>query len=244
MPTAIAHGRRLVVEGADVLDIGGESTRPGAREVPVEEEVDRVVPVIRGLLDAGVRVPLSVDTRKGGVAQAALDAGATIVNDVSAGTHDPETLRAAARHGAGVVLMHMQGRPETMQDAPSYAEDVVAEVRSWLAERVHAAVTAGVAPDQILVDPGIGFGKTLDHNLELLRRLEDLVADGPGVLLGASRKSFLGLVTGRDVENRLAGSLACVARAVEAGVAAVRVHDVEATRDVLSVLGRIRPNRR
>lgn len=242
---AVAHGRRLVAWGADVLDVGGESTRPGAREVGAGEEIDRVVPVIRGLQEAGVRVPVSVDTRKGEVAEAALAAGAVLVNDVSAGTYDPGigTLAAAARHGAGVVLMHMQGRPETMQDRPAYGGDVVAEVRSYLAERVRAAKAAGVAVDRILVDPGIGFGKTLEHNLELLRRLEELVGDGVPVLLGASRKSFLGRVTGRDVEDRLAGSLACVARAVEAGVRAVRVHDVRATCDVLRVLGRIRPKR-
>ena len=203
-----------------------------------------MVPVIRGLIGAGVRAPVSVDTRKGEVAEAALAAGAVYVNDVSAGTHDPGTLAAAARHGAGVVLMHMQGRPETMQDDPAYAGDVVAEVRGYLAARVRAARDAGVAEHAVLVDPGIGFGKTLEHNLELLRRLEELVADGVPVLLGASRKSFLGRVTGRDVEDRLAGSLACAARAFEAGVEAIRVHDVAATADVLGVLGAIRPNQR
>ena len=231
-------------EGADVLDVGGESTRPGAHEVPAQEEMERVVPVIRGLREAGVTVPLSIDTRKGEVAEAALAAGAGIVNDVSAGTHDPRTLAAAARHGAGVVLMHMQGRPETMQEGPAYAGDVVSAVRATLRERVRAAVDAGVPVERILVDPGIGFGKTLEHNLELLRRLEELVADEVPVLLGASRKSFLGGVTGRDVHDRLAGSLACVARAVEAGVGAVRVHDVAASRDVLRVLAEIRPNPR
>ena len=241
---AVEHGLRLVQEGADVLDVGGESTRPGAREVPAPEETDRVVPVIRGLREAGVAVPLSGDTRKGEVAEAALQAGASIVNDVSAGTHDPDTLRAAARHGAGVVLMHMQGRPETMQADPRYAGDVVAEVRAWLRERVDAAKEAGIRSDAVLVDPGIGFGKRLEHNLALLSRLEELVADGVPVLLGASRKSFLGLLTGRDVGDRLAGSLACVARALEAGVAAVRVHDVAASADVLQVLAAIDPKQR
>jgi len=237
---AVARGRALVAEGADHLDVGGESTRPGAREVPEAEERERVVPVIRGLREAGVEVPISVDTRKAAVARAALEAGATVVNDVSAGTHDPDLLRTVASHGAGLVLMHMQGRPETMQERPHYA-DVVTEVRAWLAERAAAAERAGVAAERILVDPGIGFGKTLEHNLDLLRRLDELVGDGRPVLLGASRKSFLGRVTGRDVADRLAGSLACVARGVEAGVAAVRVHDVAATADLLSVLARIRP---
>ena len=242
--SAVAHGLRLAAEGADVLDVGGESTRPGARDVPPREEIDRVVPVIRGLCDAGVAVPVSIDTQKGEVAEEALAAGAAWVNDVSAGVRDPGTLAAAARHGAGVVLMHMRGRPETMQDRPAYAGDVVDEVRAWLAERVRTALEAGVGAERVLVDPGIGFGKTLEHNLALLSRLEELVADGVPVLLGASRKSFLGRVTGREVPDRLAGSLACVARAVEAGVDAVRVHDVAATRDVLRVLAEIRPNRR
>ena len=236
---AVRHGLRLAAEGAAVLDIGGESTRPGALEVPVAEEIARVAPVIEGLRAAGVEVALSVDTRKSAVARAALDAGATIVNDVSAGTHDPALLPLVAERGAGVVLMHMRGAPETMQAAPSY-EDVVSEVRAWLAERTRAAVAAGIPIERILVDPGIGFGKTPEHNLALLAHLEALVADGPPVLLGASRKSFLGHLTGRAVGERLAGSLACVARAAEAGVAAVRVHDVAESVDLLRVLYRIR----
>lgn len=241
---AVEHGLRLASDGADVLDVGGESTRPGAAEVAAGTEIDRVVPVIRGLLAAGLGRPVSVDTRKSEVAEAALTAGARVVNDVSAGTHDPEILGVAARHGAGVVLMHMQGRPETMQAAPRYAGDVVGEVRAWLSERVRAARQAGIAEEGIRVDPGIGFGKTLEHNLELLRRLEELVADGIPVLLGASRKSFLGRLTGRDVGERLAASLACVARAFEAGVESVRVHDVAATADVISVLAAVRPKQR
>jgi dihydropteroate synthase len=229
-----------VEAGADLLDVGGESTRPGAAEVPVQQELARVLPVIRGLVAAGVPVPLSVDTRKARVAESALAAGARIVNDVSAGRHDPRMLAVVAAHGAGLVLMHMQGSPETMQAAPAYG-DVVAEVRAWLEARARAAEAAGVLPEAILVDPGIGFGKTLDHNLALLAGLEQLVGDGRPVLLGASRKSFLGRLTGRAAADRLAGSLACVVRAREAGVAAVRVHDVGPTRDLLTVLARIGP---
>jgi dihydropteroate synthase len=239
---AVRRGLEHVRAGADVLDVGGESTRPGAREVDAREELARVLPVIRGLAEAGVAVPISIDTRKAEVADAALAAGATIVNDVSAGRHDPRMLGVVAAHGAGLVLMHMQGSPETMQAEPSYA-DVVGEVRAWLAERARAAVAAGVPAGGIRVDPGIGFGKTLEHNLALLAALEALVLDGLPVLLAASRKSFLGRITGRGPDERLAGSLACVARAHEAGVAAVRVHDVRPTRDLLAVLERIRPRR-
>jgi len=237
--SAIAHARRLLAEGADVLDVGGESTRPGAEEVSVDEEVRRVAPVVRALAAVGVPVPISVDTRKAAVAEAALDAGATIVNDVSAGTHDPAMLALVARRGAGVVLMHSRGTPRTMQGQTAYA-DVVAEVRAHLAARAAVAEEAGVSPARIWVDPGIGFAKTAEQNLLLLRHLETLVGDGRPVLLGASRKSFLESLTGRRAEDRLAGSLACVVRALEAGVAAVRVHDVAATRDLLAVLAAFR----
>lgn len=238
---AVARGLELVGCGADVIDVGGESTRPGARTVPAQEEILRVVPVLEGLRASGVSAPLSVDTRKAEVAAAALDAGARIVNDVSAGLHDPDMLPLVAERGAGLVLMHMRGTPETMQDAPHY-DDVVADVRAWLAARVSAAEAAGIPRDVIWIDPGIGFGKTLEHNVLLLRALDTLVADGPRVLLGASRKSFLGRLTGRDATaDRLSGSLACVARAVEAGADAVRVHDVVETRDLIRVLRSIRP---
>lgn len=236
--SAVTHGLILVTEGADVLDVGGESTRPGAVEVTPAEEATRVVPVVRGLVEAGVEVPISVDTRKSAVARAALEAGAVIVNDVSAGTHDADLLPTAAAHDATVVLMHMRGHPETMQEEPVY-EEVVSEVRAWLRKRAEAARAAGIHPENILTDPGIGFGKTVEHNLAILRGLEEIVADGHPVLLGASRKSFLGRLTGRTVGERLAGSLACVARAAEAGVAAIRVHDVEATVDLLRVWAHI-----
>jgi len=237
---AVAHGLALAAEGADALDVGGESTRPGAATVPEAEEADRVVPVVLGLRRAGCSLPLSVDTRKATVADAALRAGATIVNDVSAGTFDPRLLGVVARHDAGVILMHMKGEPGTMQRAPHY-EDVLSEVLGWLLERARVAEAAGVRPDRIVLDPGIGFGKTAAHNETLLRGLEALVATGRPVLVGASRKSFLGAITGRPAGERLAGSLACVARAREAGAAAVRVHDVAETVDLLAVLARIAP---
>ena len=231
---AIAHGRRMAAEGAAVLDIGGESTRPGAAPVEPAQELERVGPVIEGLarLDLGVRI--SVDTRRASVARRAIEIGASIVNDVSAAS-DPDMLPVVAELGADLVLMHMRGQPRTMQEAPEY-EDVVAQVRATLQARAGAALEAGIPPSRLWVDPGIGFGKTLEHNLELLRHLEQLVGDGLPVLLGASRKSFLGRITGRDVCDRLAGSLACVARAREAGVAAIRVHEVRETFDLLRVI--------
>jgi dihydropteroate synthase len=236
---AIRHGLDLVAEGADVLDVGGESTRPGATRVPDDQELARVLPVVRGLRAAGVSVPISVDTRKSSVAAAALDAGATIVNDVSGGTFDAKMLPLVAARGAGIVLMHARGTPETMQREASYT-DVVEEVRAWLDARARDAEFAGVAPAKIWLDPGIGFGKTAEHNEEILRRLERFRALRRPVLLGASRKAFLGAITGRAPADRVAASLACVARAHEAGVAALRVHDVAPTRDVLRVLERIR----
>ncbi len=236
---AVAHGIGLVADGAAVLDVGGESTRPGAHPVDADEERARVVPVIRGLREAGVAVPISIDTQKSDVADAALEAGASIVNDVSAGKHDPAMLDRVAAREAGLVVMHMRGTPRTMQEEPRYA-DVVGEVRAWLRSRVEAAIAAGVGPERLWVDPGIGFGKTLTHNLALLQHLEALVADGTPVLLGASRKSFLGHLTGREVDERVSASLACVARAADAGVAAVRVHDVAASVDVTRTWARIR----
>lgn len=236
---AIAHGLLLAADGADVLDIGGESTRPGAEPVATEDEIARVVPVIQGLVAAGVEADISIDTRHAAVAAAALDAGATIVNDVSAGS-DPDLFPLVAGRQAGLVLMHMQGRPATMQAAPHY-DDVLADVAAHLVARRDAAADAGVPPERIWIDPGIGFGKTLEHNLTLLRNLEAFVRLGTPVLLGASRKSFLGRLTDRpEPGERLAGSLACALRALEAGVRAVRVHDVRETREILDVFTRIR----
>ncbi|MDJ0972887.1 MAG: dihydropteroate synthase [Planctomycetota bacterium] len=240
--SAVEHAMHLVDQGATVLDIGGESTRPGAKPVSVEEEQRRVLPVIDALVSAGIDVPISVDTRRAEVAAPALDGGAVIVNDVSAG-RDAGMFEVVAAAGAGLCLMHMQGEPRTMQADPTY-DDVVAEVGAWLAQRVEAAEAAGVPRDRLWIDPGIGFGKRLEHNLALLRQLEALPAHVPGVrvLLGASRKSFLGALTDRDrPRDRVAGSLACVARAFRAGVDAVRVHDVAETRDLLRVLEAIEP---
>ena len=229
---ATAHGRELVAEGADILDIGGESTRPGAAEVGATEEIRRVVPVIEALTADGATV--SIDTSKAEVAAAAIDAGATIVNDVTA-LADPAMAPLCAERGVELVLMHMQGTPRTMQENPSY-DEVVTDVRDFLAGRIESAVAAGVAEERIWVDPGIGFGKTVDHNLELIKRLGELRTLGRPILLGASRKSFLGKITGSEVGERIGASLAAALIGVQAGADAVRVHDVAATRDALAVL--------
>jgi dihydropteroate synthase len=230
---AVAHGLRLAAEGADLLDIGGESTRPGAADVPVEEECRRVVPVIERLA-AETRAILSVDTRKAAVARAALEAGASIVNDVSALRHDPAMAETVRETGAGVILMHMQGTPATMQRDPRY-DDVVGEVAAFLQQRVRALEREGVARERMAVDPGIGFGKTLEHNLLLLRHLDRLHESGVPVVVGLSRKRFLGTLTGQDVNERLAGSLAGLVFCMSRGVHVVRVHDVEASRDAVRV---------
>ena len=239
---ALEFAKRLAADGADALDVGGESTRPGAKPVPADVEAARVVPVVRGLRAAGIALPVSVDTRKASVAYAALEAGATLVNDVSAGTADPAMLATAARHGAGIVLMHMRGDPETMQQAPVY-RDVVEEVLAYLVARAEAARAAGVPPERIWIDPGIGFGKTFAHNEALMAALERFAATGLPVLVGASRKGFLGGITGRPPKERLAASLACAARAFEARAAGVRVHDVRETVDLLDTLARVSPLR-
>ena len=234
---AVAHALALRAQGADVLDIGGESTRPGAAPVDPEQEIARVVPVIRGIRANGDAGRISVDTRRADVARAALRAGATIVNDVSAAA-DPDMLKVVVAHEAGLVLMHMQGTPGTMQQDPTY-DDVTSEVRDFLAERADAARTAGI--DDVWVDPGIGFGKTVEHNLTLLRDLERFQIPGTRLLLGASRKSFLGVLTDTpQADQRLAGSLACVVRGLQAR-ADVRVHDVRETRDLINVLRSISP---
>ena len=231
---AIAHGRELLAEGADILDIGGESTRPGAEPVAAEEEIRRVVPVIEALAGAGARI--SIDTTKAEVARRALDSGATIVNDVSALRFDAELASVAADAGATVVLMHMLGEPRTMQDDPRY-DEVVSDIRRFLEQRIEYAVGEGVAEDAVWVDPGIGFGKTLAHNLELIARLDEIVAIGRPVVFGASRKSFLGKLTGRLVDERLAGTIAANIIAYEHGARVFRVHDVAPTVDALKVAG-------
>jgi dihydropteroate synthase len=237
VPAAIARARRLIDEGADLIDVGGESTRPGAPPVAAAEECARVVPVISALRDLGV--PVSVDTRRAEVMDAAVRAGATMINDVSALLGDPAGAHAAARSGAAVVLNHMRGTPGTMQEDPRYA-DVLLDVYDDLAQRVDAAVAAGVARERVIVDPGIGFGKTAGHNLRLLRGLAMFHGLGCPVLVGASRKSFIGtLAGGAPAERRLPGSLAALLAAVHHGANIVRVHDVAETRQALAVWGGI-----
>jgi dihydropteroate synthase len=228
---AIAHARRLVADGADILDIGGESTRPGAAAVSTQEELDRVLPVIEGLRD--VSIPISIDTWKPEVMRAALVTGASMVNDINA-LQEEGALAAVAGSNAAVCLMHKQGVPQTMQQQPHYT-DVIAEVSAFLRERIFAAEAAGIARDHIVIDPGFGFGKTLAHNLDLLRELETFCVLGVPLLVGLSRKSMLGAITGRDVNERLAASVAAALLAAQRGAAIVRVHDVRETVDVLRI---------
>jgi dihydropteroate synthase len=230
---AVAHGRRLVEEGADILDLGGESTRPGAAEVPADEELRRVVPVAERL--AGEDARISIDTTKLAVARAALAAGATIVNDVSAFRFEPELAGLVAESGADCCLMHMLGEPRTMQEDPRY-DDVVSEVKAFLEERLHFAVGEGVPEERVWLDPGIGFGKTVGHNLELLRRLDELAAIGRPLVVGTSRKTFLGMLAGgRPETERLPGTIATNVLALERGATVFRVHDVAQVRDALTV---------
>lgn len=227
---AIAHGEELLAAGAGILDVGGESTRPGAQPVEEAEELRRVVPVVAGLTGATI----SVDTSKAAVAAAALDAGATIVNDVTALRGDPAMAALCAERGATVILMHMRGEPRTMQEEPAYA-DVVVEVREFLAARVELALAAGIAGERIWVDPGIGFGKTVEHNLELLRRLGELTELGRPLVVGTSRKSFIGRVDGSAARERLGGTIASTVLAAAAGAEVLRVHDVAAVAEALKV---------
>jgi dihydropteroate synthase len=230
---AIAHGLELAAEGADILDVGGESTRPGAQAVSAATELERTRPVVEALGAAG-GPPVSIDTSKAEVARAALDSGAAIVNDVTALRADAELADLCAERDCGLVLMHMLGNPRTMQRDPTY-DDVVDEVRAFLAERIDVAVAAGVAEERIWVDPGIGFGKTVEHNLALLRRLGELRELGRPIVIGTSRKSFLGGLTGREVDRRLGGSVASNVLALAAGAEIFRVHEVLAARQALDV---------
>lgn len=230
---AIAHARKLAGEGADIVDIGGESTRPGSSPVDAEDEAARVLPVIEGLKDAGALI--SVDTRKSEVMEKAVKAGAHILNDVSALSHDPASLKVAARSGLPVVLMHAQGDPKTMQDDPAY-DDVVLEVFDYLAERIAACEAAGIDRSRIIADPGIGFGKTLEHNLALLQGLSLFHALGVALLLGVSRKRFIGTLSDEaDPQAREPGSLAAALAGIAQGVQMVRVHDVAATRQGMTI---------
>jgi len=237
---AIAHAHRLIEEGADLVDLGAESSRPGAAAaVGVDEELRRLLPVLQGL--RGVPVPLSVDTVKPGVIRAALAEGASMINDINA-LRAPGALAAVAGSDAAVCLMHMQGTPGTMQRHPDYG-DVVAEVKAFLQERMRAARDAGIAPARIVIDPGFGFGKTLQHNLELLRHLREFAALGAPVLAGWSRKSSLGQITGRPAAERLAASIAAALIAAQNGAGVLRVHDVAATRDALAVFAAVEKSR-
>jgi len=229
---AVEQGRRLVAEGADIVDVGGESTRPGSGGVSAEEELRRVLPVVEGL--AGTGATISIDTSKAAVAEAALDAGAGYVNDVTAFRGDPGLAGVVAGRGVDCCLMHMLGSPRTMQDDPRY-DDVVADVKAFLEQRLAFAVAEGVAEERVMLDPGIGFGKTLEHNLELLARLDEIVALGRPVVVGVSRKSFLGRITGREPAERAVATAAANVLALERGASVFRVHDVPETLDALQV---------
>jgi dihydropteroate synthase len=236
---AVEAGLALHAEGADIIDVGGESTRPGATPVPLDQELRRTIPVVEGLVKAGV--PVSIDTMKAGVMRAALGVGATMLNDVSALQADPESVKVAAASTAQVVLMHMPGTPETMQALASYT-DPVAEVMAHLQARIDAAQAAGIPRSRIIADPGIGFGKGLAHNLAILKQLEGFHALGVPLLLGASRKSLIPAIAGKaPVTDRLPGSLALALRGAEAGVQWLRVHDVGATIQALRVWAAARP---
>lgn len=237
---AIAHARQLIADGADILDIGGESTRPGAAPVSEQQELERVLPVIEGL--RGIAVPISIDTWKPRVMRTALAAGASMVNDVNA-LQAEGALQAVADTDAAVCLMHKQGTPQTMQQRPEY-RDVITEVSRFLSERIAAAEAAGIARQRIVIDPGFGFGKTLAHNLDLLRELAAFRALGVPVLAGLSRKSMLGAITGREVGERVAASVAAAMLAVQRGAAIVRVHDVRETVDALKILNAMNESER
>ena len=229
---AVTHALRMIDEGAGLIDVGGESTRPGAPSVSVETEIERVVPVIEALA-ARTKIPISIDTSKPAVMTAAVHAGASMINDVRA-LREPGAMQAAARTDAAICLMHMQGEPRTMQSDPRYS-DVVAEVRDFLRERTEACLASGIAKNRLVVDPGIGFGKRLEHNLALLAGLPAVTALGWPVLIGVSRKSMLGTLLGRAVDERVAGGVAMATAAVLAGASIVRTHDVAATVDAVKV---------
>ncbi len=232
---AVEHGRQLAAEGARILDVGGESTRPGADPVDVQEELRRTIPVVEGLTAGGLEAEISIDTTKLEVAEAAVDAGAAIVNDVSAFRFEPRLAELTARAGAKCCLMHMLGEPRTMQSSPRY-DDVVSDVKAFLEQRLAFAVAEGVPEEDVWLDPGIGFGKTVEHNLELLRRLGEIAAIGRPVVIGTSRKSFLGkLMGGRGPGERLAGTIATNVVALERGASIFRVHDVAQVVDALAV---------
>ena len=235
---AVAAGERMAAEGADILDVGGESTRPGAAPVPLEEELRRVLPVVQALATRGHRI--SVDTRHAAVMAAALDAGAAIVNDVTALTHEPASLPLVAGRGAGVVLMHMRGTPDTMGKLTQY-DDLVGEIEAYLAERLAACRAAGMSDDRLCIDAGVGFAKTAEQSAQLIGATARFVRLGVAVLVGASRKSFIGrLSKGESAEDRLPGSIAAAIAAVEAGAQIIRVHDVKETAQALRIWRAVR----
>lgn len=238
---AVKHALEMIEEGADLIDIGAESSRPGAEPVSEAEELRRLIPVVQEVCRQ-VLVPVSVDTTKAAVARAAIEAGAVIVNDISACQADPSMVNVVAETGAGLVLMHMQGTPRTMQQAPRYGA-VVEDVREFLRARMQAAAAAGIAAEQILLDPGIGFGKNLEHNLTLLAGLDAFQSLGRPILVGVSRKAFIGEVLGRRTDDRLMGTAAAVAAAVLRGARVIRVHDVKAMRDVVRMVHAIQTHR-
>jgi dihydropteroate synthase len=232
---ALIHAQKMIADGADMIDIGGESTRPGASPVSIQEELDRVMPIIEGL--RGSPVPISIDTSKPEVMQAAIFAGAQMVNDINA-LQDAAAMKVAAANDVAVCLMHKQGNPQTMQQQPHY-QNVVAEVSGFLRDRIAAAQAAGIQRERIVIDPGFGFGKSLAHNLVLLRELNKLTVHGVPVLAGLSRKSMLGALTGQDVTQRLSASVAAALIAVQRGAKIVRVHDVRATVDAFRILSAV-----
>ena len=241
---AVSHALQLVSEGADIIDVGGESTRPNAVPVSEEEELCRVLPVIRELASRGFPVPISIDTMKSDVAQAAIQAGASIINDVGANREDAAMWELTRETGVAYVLMHMQGTPQTMQRDPKY-NDVVRDVGRFYDERLSRLTQCGVSPEQVILDPGIGFGKTLEHNLELLAGLRHFTTYQRPVLVGASRKAFIGHVTeAKDIAERLPGSLACAMAAVQAGAQIIRTHDIAPTRRALQMMQAIQAARK
>jgi len=230
---AIEHAHKMVRQGADIIDVGGESTRPGSAAISVEQEKERVIPVVKELA-AEIAVPISIDTRKAEVAKSALDVGAQLINDVSALRYDDEMASVAASSGVPVCLMHMQGEPETMQASPEYG-DVVRDIIEWLRRRVEAAVSAGIEAENLIIDPGFGFGKLVEHNLEILHRLPEFHAVGCPLLIGTSRKSTIGEVVNRPAKDRLYGTLATLTSSVLSGAHILRVHNVESAMDTIKM---------
>ncbi|MBI5300402.1 MAG: dihydropteroate synthase [Deltaproteobacteria bacterium] len=234
---AVEHALKMIADGADIIDIGGESTKPGAKPLSVEEEKKRIIPILHKLRQA-TQCPISIDTTKSFVAAAAIDFGATLVNDISAGQFDSEMLPLVSRSKVRICLMHMQGTPETMQKNPHY-KNVVEEVKVFLRQRMTACLEAGIEKEKIVLDPGIGFGKSVEDNLALLKNLDQFQDLGCPILIGTSRKSFIGALTGATVEDRLPGSLATLAAAVQKGAQIVRVHDVAETKQFLSLFAQL-----